>query len=143
LVRFTHFEATNASGEGLVSGQDALIRMGYRCQTNEPVSGVQFNIHFHDHLGNRLFICSTHYKNKNFPSVPSEGTVECRIPHLPLAAGSYPVDINIFVRHSRADYVAHAATVEVHEGDFYGSGQLPAIKHSGYMLVDHDWTLIE
>jgi hypothetical protein len=88
-------------------------------------------------------MCRSKYKNLNLSPLPEEGIVECRIPHLPLAAGSYIINLNAQVRAERADYVPQAASIDVLEGDFFGSGQRPKVWKSGYMLVNQDWRLVE
>jgi lipopolysaccharide transport system ATP-binding protein len=146
VVRFTNFtahSATNIQNVGLVSGQDAVFRLGFQRTTSGTLHKVQFNIIFFDQLGNRLFHCSTRYMNKDFSALPALGSVECRVPHLPLAAGSYLIDINVHVQDNRADIVPRAAIIVVHEGDFYGTGRLPVLRHSGFVLVGQDWQLVE
>src|SRR5262249_50396580 len=71
--------------------------------------------------------------------VAADGAFTCVIPRLPLSAGHYTVSVYCEVDGKVADWVQHAAFLEIVEGDFFGTGRVPSESH-GSFYVDHRWT---
>jgi len=69
----------------------------------------------------------------------TNGAFTCTIPRLPLAPGHYTLSVFCEIDGKIADWVQHAAVLEVAEGDFFGSGHLPSEAH-GTFYVDHRWS---
>jgi lipopolysaccharide transport system ATP-binding protein len=75
-----------------------------------------------------------------FGTLPLRGTMVCHIPKLPLPAANYNVGFTILQDGQTLDQFANALPMEVIEGDFFGSGEVPPITH-GVALVDGHWTV--
>lgn len=151
-VRFTSFTCADDAGNPipcLISGQTCRFRIGYAADHAFPQSPAQISlseislseislvISLPD--GTNLVNLSTHF----FPDalaggLAAQGQLECRVPHFPLRFGRYVVDLYCAVNHEISDYVRAAASFEVHDGDFYGTGRLTRAE-SGAVLLPHTW----
>jgi lipopolysaccharide transport system ATP-binding protein len=56
-----------------------------------------------------------------------------------LMPGRYTINTHCTVNGSLADWVIDAATIDVLDGDFYGTGRLPPHGY-GSVVVPHRWS---
>lgn len=145
-LRFTSFCCADDAGNPiprLISGQTCRFLIGYTTDPplpapgNIPVGEVSLVISLPD--GANLVNLSTYF----FPDALADGltapgALECRVPYLPLRFGRYTVDLYCAINHEISDYVRAAASFEVHDGDFYGTGRLTRAE-SGAVLLPHTW----
>jgi lipopolysaccharide transport system ATP-binding protein len=133
-MRFTEVRVSN----GLVTtGDDCEISLFYE---GTPGSGtVRLALAIYGALVEPLFHCSTDVSGDVITELAADGAFTCTIPRLPLAPGHYTVSVFCEVDGKVADWVQHAAVLEVVEGDFFGSGRLPSEAH-GTFYVDHQWS---
>jgi len=129
---------------GIVTcGQDLEIWLSYEAADGRPLRDVVVGMPFFDAFGQTVISCANELTGQVFESLPPRGTIVCRIPHLPLYPGRY--DFNLQARVSNdviADWLTPAGELTVVEGDFYGTGRLPAPSHRS-LLVSHSWRLTE
>jgi lipopolysaccharide transport system ATP-binding protein len=85
-----------------------------------------------------LFQCLNDDSGDLIGELGAEGSFTCTIPRLPLAPGHYTLSVICEIDGKVADWVSHAAVLEVVEGDFFGTGRLPSLAH-GAFVVDHAW----
>jgi lipopolysaccharide transport system ATP-binding protein len=140
-IRFTTFGLRNDRGEPIsraISGDAVVIALGYEAQNAAP-SRVEVALMIHGEHEQRLFILTTSL-SEPFVTVPGSGTISCRIAKLPLQPGAYPFTIFCKTAAGVADWIQHAAELDVAEGDFFGSGRLPPASN-GPFLVLHDWSV--
>ncbi len=156
-VRFTSFTCVDDAGNPLpclISGQTCRFRIGYAADhafaqspTGIPLSEVSLSeislsevslvITLPD--GTNLVNLSTHFFPDAFAgALPAQGQLECCVPRFPLRFGRYFVDLYCAVNQELSDYVRAAASFEVHDGDFYGTGRLTRAE-SGAVLLPHTW----
>jgi lipopolysaccharide transport system ATP-binding protein len=124
-----------------VSGQDLTLAIAFKLTSPHPPQVVRFIITFADMYGNSLFTCNTQFKQVDFPSLPQKGILRCHIPRLPLASGTYSLNLSAFSRGRLLDQITQAARIDVLEGDFFGTGQLSNPQEDGWIVVDHRWEL--
>ena len=74
-------------------------------------------------------------------ALPENGAFVCRIRRLPLPPASYRLGYSVMRDDEYLDRIDDASELNVIEGDFYGSGEVPPISH-GTCLVDADWRLV-
>lgn len=120
-------------------GQDVEIWLSYEAADSKPLRNVVVGIPFFDAFGQTVISCGNELTGQVFESLPPTGTIICRIPRLPLYPGRY--DFNLQARVSNdmiADWLTPAGELTVVEGDFYGTGRLPAPSHRS-LLVSHSW----
>ena len=93
-----------------------------------------------DRLGTSVLHHRTNFTHQNFTQVPSKGYFVFRVPKLPLAPGTYTVNLFVGINEKPCDMIEDAATLTVEAGDFFGTG------HQGQpsycpVLVEGDWQL--
>jgi hypothetical protein len=89
-----------------------------------------------------LFTCFTKTVNAEFPTVQPGGVIRCHIPELPLAPGTYT--INIICKQTRSqilDKIEGAAEISVTSGNFFGTGRVTP-PDCGSFMVKHHWKLL-
>ncbi len=73
-----------------------------------------------------------------FYDLAKNGNVYCVLPKLPLMPGNY--SLNLFMNDGKEslDFVEQAFSLNVSEGDFYGTGKLNYYNRQG-VFVQHTW----
>lgn len=118
------------------TGADSQIRLGYEGQPglrNVEVSLGLFGGRVEGAAG-----LSTMTTGDTFDVLPESGTIVCDIPRAPLVPGAYSVNVHCQVNGEVADWLRDATTVDVADGDYFGTGRMPP-KKQGYVLIDHRW----
>jgi len=82
---------------------------------------------------------STDLTGDRLDDIPAEGELICRVEDGNLVPGRYSLNVYCTVNGQVADWIVDAVTIEVHEGDFYGTGKLPPPGY-GSVLVPHHWS---
>ena len=89
--------------------------------------------------GQCLIVLDSDMAGFKIDPVPTQGSLSCRIPRLPLAPGQYYLNIFCTAGGEIVDWVQNAAEFTVEAGDFFGSGKLPPAGHGG-LLVEQQWS---
>ncbi|MDZ4770857.1 MAG: ABC transporter ATP-binding protein [Chloroflexota bacterium] len=145
IVRFEAMRLLNQYDEPisvLTTGEAVTFELDYRhVRLDTSPGNMFFFIHFNTLLGERLFNLSTRYAYSGvFP--PPSGTIRCTLPRLPLVPGSYIVEITCKIDKEIYDHISGIKTVQVSEGDYYGTGKVPPAS-GGSMLIDQDWAIAD
>ena len=120
-LRFTRLEVV--AGDVPRTGQELRLRMHYAvAEGAASLRNVSFSVSVNGLGGGHLLVFFTEETQHNLPSIDGAGWVECTIPFLPLAAGSYAVNLYAAVSGAIADYVLSAATFTVDDGEYYRGG---------------------
>ncbi len=138
-LRFTAtaFEVDGELTDTVRSGDDVTVLLHYR-MTGPPVRSAVFSISISNPLGGLLLHLASDVRGLLTP-LSDEGTVRCRIPRLPLPAGTYPLSIAAVATGEPLDMIGHAARLVVLDGDFHGTGRRPSEAHQA-VLTDFDWS---
>jgi lipopolysaccharide transport system ATP-binding protein len=137
-LRFRTFGARNTThGGGLVrSGDDVVFEIGYAADA--PLQNVHVAVVIHGPFDEQLCQLSSAAQRGDFASAPACGTFTCTIPRLPLEPGVYRITLFATVGADVADWIMHAAAIEVEPGDFFGTGRMND-EGQGHFLVAHQW----
>jgi lipopolysaccharide transport system ATP-binding protein len=132
------FEADAHPVDSPITGQDIDIVLRYRSADSAGPRDAEFALGIFTQMGEIIMHMSSDIAGTSFGRLPPVGEIRCRVPHLPLPAGRYY--LNVFCRTGveLADWVQRAVAFTVAEGDFYGSGRRPSEGHQT-VLVDHRW----
>jgi lipopolysaccharide transport system ATP-binding protein len=71
--------------------------------------------------------------------IPAKGIFSCFIPKLPLNAGTYAYNVFAMTSSGIQDWIQHAGTFTVENGDYFGTGNIP--DRSRLMFIDHSWSI--
>jgi len=137
-LRFVGLVVGSPGGGPAVVGTDLDVELSYEGRPN--LKNLMVGLAVYGVMGEPLFVASSQITGTSFATAPADGVFRCRIPRLPLAPGSYSLNVYAEVNGVIADWVQNAAEFEVLEGDFFRSGQLPPSSH-GQFVVDHSWDL--
>lgn len=142
-IRFTRLELLNRSGvtaDIVQAGEAITIAVDYELTPGAVMPRpLHFNFFFDSLFGQRLFLCSTRFSS-DFEQYPAAGRLYCHIPRLPLNKGSYRLSIVVKTGSRPLDGLRGVQTINVVEGDFFGTGKIPP-SSGGTLLVDHHWQL--
>jgi lipopolysaccharide transport system ATP-binding protein len=122
----------------LVSGQAVTIRIGYLCETDD-IEDVGLGISFHTPGGAHLFGCRSRAVGRVLKVHSGEGYTDCVVPKWPLKTGCY--SYHLYAEKTgnvTLDWIVDAGMLDVENGDYYGSGYLPAPNLPG-VLVEYAW----
>jgi lipopolysaccharide transport system ATP-binding protein len=125
--------------DSVASGQDISIRLDYDIPASEVLSNAVVQIKFFGALGQPLFACLSRASSRDALTIAPGCQIYCRIPRLPLLPGIYTYTIWCTVGEVTEDLVADAGKLSVVEGDYFGTGKLPA-RQVGDFLVAHTWS---
>jgi lipopolysaccharide transport system ATP-binding protein len=123
----------------VASGQDISICFDYDIPNSETLHNAVVQIKFFGVLGQPLFACLSRASSSEPLALAPGARICCSIPHLPLLPGIYTYTIWCAVGEVTEDFVAEAGKLSVVEGDYFGTGKLPA-RQVGDFLVAHSWS---
>ncbi len=132
-------------------GQEVMLLLNYETASSRNLTNATVKLAFSDAHGTPLFACHSHFSRIDPLDLAPKGTLACRIGKLPLMPGSYLLSFIVgFTAREMPDGPAIIEVgkafdtimkFEVGEGDYFGTGRLPAnpISKHGTFLVDHRW----
>lgn len=137
-LRFSEVQFLNVNQDpvgNFLTGQSVIIKLQFKI--TEILSKVIFRIIIKDDFGRIMFVCNNFHSSKPIPFIDESGFIFCEIPNLPLLEGKYSLNLQCLVDGVVEDEIEEAGTLEVINGDFFGTSKLPAIKEA--VLVKHTW----
>ena len=121
--------------EGVRLGSGLKVKVHF--DLPKPVASFDVGLGFESMFGQRVFTAHSIFE----PERPGGECVGpqvfvCDIPSFTLMPGAYHVKIWLDINHAEADLVNYAATVNVIESDYYGTGKVP---WNGTVVMPHHW----
>jgi lipopolysaccharide transport system ATP-binding protein len=142
VIGLTHFEVRDGEGRPstfVLCGDPVEFVIDFTTKDGQELSNVLAWMWIRDHLGQPITCLYTRLTGQDFDKIPGRGSFVCRVPRLPLAPGTYLVDIMARALNHPTDKVFSAGRLEVAPGDFYGNGR--SLQGVGTVLCDHSWRL--
>lgn len=133
-LRFTEIRVGSRSS--VKTGDDCEISLFY--EGTAGAARVRVGLAVYGGLVEPIFQCLNDDSGDLISQINAEGVFTCTIPRLPLSPGHYTFSVLCEIDGRIADWVQHAAVLEVVEGDFFGTGRIPSQAH-GAFCVDHSW----
>jgi lipopolysaccharide transport system ATP-binding protein len=122
--------------ERIRTGDPICIKI--RTEVAHPPATYSVGIGFFSASGSFLCGIKSDSVRDSFTSTDRTNVHYCHIDKFPLAPGEYTFNIIATGIQTTYDWVQDAGTFEVHPGDFYGRGKLPAEGRQGVM-IDYSW----
>lgn len=124
---------------GLVFGEPGEILLAFESDGEPGV--VRLSLGFFSSTGEGAGFAGTEVAGEIVEWLPHSGTFVCSLPKVPLLPGSYSVNAFLTVNGEIADWVQDAATIEVQQGDYFGSGKAPPSGY-GFVAIPHSWSVV-
>lgn len=129
--------------DALISGQPVVMRFALHSDRDSALHDVNVGISFYSgDSGAQMTACRSEAVGKSFKLAPGTTVVDCTIDKWPLKGGRYFFNLWASCRGTAVDGVKEAGFIDVEEGDYYGSGVIPARGRPG-VLIDFDWRSAE
>jgi lipopolysaccharide transport system ATP-binding protein len=141
-VRFTSLEILDMNDnitQTVAMGTAMQIRLKYKCsmQITRPAVGIIF----YTNLGQRLFRLHTRDQGVILHNLQTAGTLNCKIPSVPLLPGRYHIKVGISdAMNILQDELDSAMSLEVVAADVFGTGHIPNGQGDTF-YVPSTWTL--
>jgi lipopolysaccharide transport system ATP-binding protein len=141
-VRVNCLEICDAEGRPLreaVSGKDIALRMHYSVRDGITLKNCRASVAvLKDLVPFALF--STDLVDSTPLTLSSRGVIEIKVADLPLSGGTYSLASFIASDGTCQDSVENAETMDVVDGDFFGTGKLyPDGWQGKTVLIRHSW----
>jgi lipopolysaccharide transport system ATP-binding protein len=122
------------------SGDAITVRIHY--QHSDILRDPYFGLVFETLVGVKVFWVQSKMQKGPLPDLAESGIVECRIPRLPLLAGTYLVTVGCGSQLEQLDHIERGAELQVAEADVFGTGRKPNPKVA-LIFVDADWEVVK
>jgi len=145
-MRLTKFWVEDAMAEQvatITSGESCNLVVEYDSIEECLRRDVFMQITINTLTGSPVSVINTTLLGQNFETVPPKGEIRFEIPKLPLTAGRYVVDLHLATHsgYEMMDHVKGAASFDICDGDFYGSGY--AGSHQAPTMIEGKWLVSE
>ncbi|WP_428386640.1 ABC transporter ATP-binding protein [Mucisphaera sp.] len=146
-VRVTRISLRDLDGHTIDTarcGQDIELVIEYQRPDDRPLPGpVVVGIGARTGSDIPVFLHHSRLDDACFTDLSAHGSFVCRLPRLPLAAGSYQLAVSVSAEGSDQpyiDFLPRAYTLTVIPGAFYTTTELPPASH-GSLLIDASWSV--
>jgi lipopolysaccharide transport system ATP-binding protein len=136
-------EFINSKGDSISTikaGEALTIHIHYN--HIDGLKDPHFGLVFENNLGIKIFWVQTRLQKGPLPDLESTGIIECKIPRLPLIAGTYFVTAGCGSQAQQLDFIERGTKLQVAEADIFGTGKNPNPRVS-LVFVDADWEVVK
>jgi lipopolysaccharide transport system ATP-binding protein len=123
----------------VLAGQDISIRLHYVSALELPSAKVLIAFNVRSNHGYLLANLNSVDTGNDILPIYREGYFECKWNNFNLRSGSYDCAVFCSINGEIADWLQSAFTIQVEDGDFYGTGRLIA-REGGDVLIRHSWS---
>jgi homopolymeric O-antigen transport system ATP-binding protein len=120
------------------TGSTSQLRLGY--DAKEDLRNVIVNVGLYTSRGEGALHLSSQTAGQDLTVQAGRGTIVVELPKTGLLPGRYRVNLYCTAGGAVVDWLGDAATIEVAEGDYYGTGRLPPPGY-GSIAVDQAWSV--
>ncbi len=143
-IRIQHIEfcdQENTPLSILMTGQYLTIKIKYTCVNNPRPEKVGVAVAFYGDDGMLYTLLGNEFSSSAFEKVENQGFFICQLQKFPLIQGTYLLNISVSQNGIVQDWIQEAISIDVENGDFYGTGKVVALSHKS-VLVDNKWTCL-
>jgi lipopolysaccharide transport system ATP-binding protein len=139
-VRITYLDASQKVVPFLYSGQSCYFQVDIEADS-AGFNQIKIGIGIDDAESNRIVTLFSEFTDQTFDIKEMHGRFLCAVPALNLRPDTYLISVYIGNQSKAYDCVIHAAKLEVHDSDFFGTGRFPD-KGQGPVLMKQHWSMI-
>jgi lipopolysaccharide transport system ATP-binding protein len=121
-----------------LAGQEIIFKIEFQTLNNNKYSRVDFNIAIKNPQKGLFSLLSSDMTGQTVETLEGNGTYSCIVKKLPLAPGSYILNLSVRSAGVVQDWIQEIAILNVIEGDFYSTGRLYDKSHMGF-YIEHSW----
>ena len=144
-VRVTHFRwfdaQTRTPVHTVMSGQALYLEVSYAAASTyqQPLNDLEVTVSFRTQLDHYILSLNSRMANRAFAQpLPASGQLYCYIERFPLMPGRFFGVCTIKLNGELVDQLFHAFTLDVEEGDFFGTG-IAYHWNQQSVYVPHQW----
>jgi lipopolysaccharide transport system ATP-binding protein len=137
LTEVSFLDGQDRPIESAMGGEPLTIRLSYRAKA--PLANAEVHIWVANEHGVPVTMLSSRYNGDLLSILPPEGALECSLPEVSLAPGSYLLSVSLVAGLDVVDSVPGAARLEVEPGPFFATGRTPGAEN-GLTLTRHSWS---
>ncbi|MEX2546210.1 MAG: ABC transporter ATP-binding protein [Chloroflexota bacterium] len=115
----------------LVCGRPGMLRV--KLEAEQPVAELRAALSITNERHEGVLQLDSTLSGDRLSLASGRSTVTCMLDRVPLMPGRYSANVYLEVSGVITDWVQEAAVIEVQEGDFYGTGRLPAPGYGSVM----------
>jgi lipopolysaccharide transport system ATP-binding protein len=144
LTGFSVEDATGTPAPVVFSGQDAVFVLDFEAKEGANLRDVSIGFSVHTPMGELLTVLYSDYAGVTFKGVPAAGQFRCRIKDFPYSTGRYYIGARVLANGQEMDWPQeYVGSVDVEEGDYYGTGHNTSHSGTGPVLVRVEWNVGE
>jgi lipopolysaccharide transport system ATP-binding protein len=122
------------------SGDPLTVRIHYK--HSDILKDPYFGLIFETLVGVKVFWVQSKMQKGPLPDLADAGIIDCKIPRLPLLAGTYFVTVGCGSQLEQLDHIERGTELQIAEADVFGTGKKPNPKVA-LIFVDADWQVVE
>jgi lipopolysaccharide transport system ATP-binding protein len=145
ILKFSKVAFFNKNKEEIdriILGQKVIIRIYYKSLREFKDADVSVAFNIRTNLGYLLTNLNSNDVGNNKMDIFKEGFFECTWPKFNLRSGMYDCAVICLINQNVADWIQSAFTIEVEDGDFFGTGKVIE-RSQGDFLVNYFWESFE
>ena len=120
-----------------ITGKTLCVHIRYEARV--PLNNVDVAFNLYEHPGQVLINCNCIDAQGPMHIEQGMGELICEIPSFPLRAGRYLGNLHVQANHQVSDWVRPAFTLDVVDGDFFGTGRLVG---QGKFVTRNNWKVV-
>jgi lipopolysaccharide transport system ATP-binding protein len=138
-VRISFLDASKNEVPFLYANQLCHIQLEFEAKPT-GLTNVKVGIGIDDREFNRIVTLYSDFTADSFEVKQERGTFICSISELNLRPDTYLLSVFVGNEFQKFDLIIHAAKLEIHDDNFYGTGRLPD-RDQGPLLIRHSWSI--
>ena len=142
-IKVTGIELRDKKGnqiDQVYSGQDFNILLHFRNDKKLDNLNLIVGIAISDKFEMPISLHHNRLSGTKFESIGTSGIFTFSVVNLPLVPAIYNLTYSIMNEGIYMDYIQNAFQLQVVDGDYYGTGEVPPSSH-GVCLLNGDWSL--
>lgn len=119
-----------------ICGEDSYLDLEYQTAKSATLKNIEIAFTLRKPDNTPLMYFGTKITHQDIDKLKNKGRSRCVIPKLPVEPGRYILTVELKQNGVIADLIHRAMEVEIHDGDFYGTGTYWPY---GGFLCDYSW----